>query len=155
MGVYDKVSNAATQRQNAEHMTKLGSFYARIDQSKYVSSPSKGNFAVIECTVIEPHDDAYKAGAFLQHMRSQDEYGFMNAYMTQYVAIFNGVEVGHKYDEDEAKNDDIWDVKKQEVFGSPTMEEGKTVFKHDNPMKGIVLHYKVVEDDQSGRKKKI
>jgi len=154
MGVYGKVSEARTQRKNSEKMDRLGSFYARIDQTKYVSSPSKGNFAIVECTVIEPHDDAYKKDEFLCHMRAQDEFGFMNNYMIEYVAAFNNVTEGHKFDEDVDKNDEIWDQKKQELFGAPAMEDGKMVYKTDNPMKGVVAHYKIVPDDQSGRKNK-
>jgi hypothetical protein len=154
MGVYGKVSENKEQRKNAEKMDRYGSFYARIDQTKYVLSPSKGNFAIVECTVIEAHDEGYKNGEFLCHMRSQDEFGFMNTYMTEYVAAFNGVAVGHKFDEDVDKNDEIWDQKKQQVFGAPVMEDGKMVYKHDNPMKGVVAHYKIVPDDQAGRKNK-
>jgi len=154
MGVYGKVSEAGSQRQNAEKMDRYGSFYARIDATKYVASADKGSFAIVECTVIEAHDQAYKNGEFLCHMRAQDKFGFMTRYMQEYVAAFKGVQVGHKYDEDPVKNDDIWDSHMQEVFGAPTIENGSTVFKNNNPMKGVVAHYKIVEDDQRGRKTK-
>ena len=135
-------------------MNRLGSFYARIDQTKYVASADKGSFAVVECTVIEPHDDEYKVGEFLQHMRSQDKYGFMTRYMQEYVAAYKNKQVGYKFDEDETKNDEIWDEYMQEVFGAPAMEDGKMVYKNENVLKGLVAHYKIVEDNQAGRKNK-
>lgn len=151
MAVFGKVSKVSAGRKNAGKMDKLGSFYARIENSKYVAS-AKGHFGVVECTVIQPHDDAYKADDFLCHMQSGGDHGFLEQFMASYVAAYNGVQVGHKFSENESENDEIWDQKTQEIFGTPVPEGGKFIYKHDNPLKGVVGHWKIVEDDQSYKK---
>ena len=151
MAVFGKVAKASAGRKNAAKMNKLGSFYARIDNTKYVAS-AKGHFGVVECTVIQPHDEAYKTDDFLCHMQSGGDHGFLEQFMAGYVAAYNGVQVGHQFSENEAENEEIWDQKTQEIFGTPVPENGKFIYKHDNPMKGVVAHWKIVEDDQSYKK---
>jgi hypothetical protein len=151
MGVFGKVAKASAGRKNAGKMDRLGSFYARFENTKYVAG-AKGHFAIAECTVIQPHDEVYKEGDFLCHMQSGGEHGFLEQFMAGYVAAYNNVAVGHKFSENETENEDIWDKKTQEIFGTPVPEDGKFIYKHDNHLKGVVGHWKIVEDRQEGRK---
>ena len=148
MSIYGKVGEQTQGTQNATHMSSVGEFYGIIHQTKVVQSTKKGLFAIAEATVAQVFDGDYTVGDFKCHMQQDGNHTLVAQFIANYTAAANGVSVGHKYSDDVTENNKIWEAKSEAIFGADTYNpETKTIeYVTENPMKGSVIHYKVVKD---------
>ena len=159
--IYGKVSTIGADRKNPNHMNIIGTeVLAYINATKIAKGKST---AIVEFTVIQSISEGYdkngnsvgyKKGDYLMHMQREGYTGQMLKMMRKYTAAAEGVDPNHQFDADEDTNDDLWDAANVRVFGKPELVGGDMLFVNDNVMKGSVGRWKVVADNQTGRKKK-
>lgn len=148
MGLFDKIAGATQARVNAEVLNEECEIYALLEGTK-VTMGEKGIFAIVESTVMESFSGPYKEGALVCHMqKKQKDFDIMERMVKQYVAINNQVDMSHEMD-----NTALWTKWTEEVFGKQTInEDGGFDFIHDNPMKGLILHYRVTDKTKIAKK---
>lgn len=156
MGLFGNVGSAVTSGPKAANMSKKnGDFYMRVDTTK-VYEGDKGKFAIVEGTVMHSLTDkegTWQEGDFVSDMvkHTQETKGMFNSFVKRYVAAYKNIDTNHKFSEDEKENDAEWEKSCIELFGDSDFDpvEKKIVWSVPNPAKGMIVHIKVVDDDQS------